>query len=195
MLRFLLIFSLALSLFACGVTPKTHLYVLNSEQGLPSQENGLAVGVWKVKLPELLDRSEIVTRSGQYEIELADFHHWAGRLGPNIDALTAQELSKHLDTVNVRTSPWNSQKINDYQVKTFIERFDGKLGGEAVVSGSWVLLNGKGSKQLTRQSFSLKAPLTSDKYSDLVAVLSKLTSQLSQLIAEEIERVSQQNNK
>lgn len=194
MLRFLSVVTFALSLAACGTSPKTHLYVLNSEQALTGTGDGVSIGVWKVKLPELLDRSEIVTRNSQHEVELADFHHWAGRLGPNINALIAQGLGQHLGTINVRTAPWSSQKANDYQVKVFIERFDGQLSGEAVVRGSWVLLNGEGTKQLTRQSFSLKAPLTSDKYSDLVAALSMLTSELSQLIAEEIKGFSLQGN-
>jgi len=188
MFRFLSIVFLVLCLTACGVSPKTHLYVLNSEQALTGKSDGVSIGIWKVKLPELLDRSEIVTRNGQYEIELADFHHWAGRLGPNINALIAKELSRSLDTVNVRTSPWNSQKTNDYQVRIFIDRFDGQLDGEAVVNGSWLLLNGKGSKQLTRKTFTLKRLVPSNKYSDLVAALSMLTSELSQVIAKEVKK-------
>jgi len=191
MLRYLLIIGLVPYLFACGVTPKTHLYVLNSGSGAFNKEDGLSIGLWKVKLPELLDRSEIVTRNGQYEVELADFHHWAGSLGNNINASIAQGLSQHLKTINVRISPWHSEKRNNYQVKILIERFGGQLNGQALVSGRWVLLNGKGNQQLSRQSFLLEAPMSSENYNGLVASLSILTGQLSQLIAEDIERLSQ----
>jgi len=195
MFRFLAVVLFVLCLSACGVSPKTHLYVLNSEPVFTGKDDGVSIGVWKVKLPVLLDRSEIVTRNGRYEVELADFHHWAGRLGPNINALIAKGLSQQLGTVNVRTSPWNSHKRKDYQVKIFIDRFDGRLGGVAVVSGSWMLLNGGGNKQLTRKTFTLKGPVYSKKYSDLVAVLSLLTSELSQIIAKEIEKARLQKTR
>jgi len=190
MLRFLLVVTFALSLSACGVSPKTHLYVLNSGHDASSQTEGIGIGVWKVKLPELLDRPEIVTRNGEYEIEYADFHHWAGRLGPNIDALIAQGLRQRLNTINVFTSPWPAQRVNDYQVRVYMNRFDGQLNGEAVVSGTWMLLNGKGNRELARESFLFEAPVNGNKYSDIVASLSQLTTQLNQLIAEEIKKNS-----
>jgi uncharacterized lipoprotein YmbA len=190
MLRFLLIAIFALSLSACGVSPKTHLYVLDTGHELPAKSEGLGIGVWKVRLSELLDRPEIVSRNGVYEVELANFHHWAGRLGPNIDTMVVQGLSQRLDTANVVISPWPSHKVNDYQVKIYIARFDGQLSGEAVVSGTWVLLNGKGNKELVRKPFSLKSPVNGNQYGDVVASLNQLTVELTGLIAEEIERVA-----
>lgn len=190
MLRFLLITIFALGLSACGVSPKTHLYVLDAGHDLPTKTEGLGIGVWKVRLSELLDRPEIVSRNGEHEIELADFHHWAGHLGPNIDAMIVQGLSQRLDTGNVVTSPWSLHKVNDYQVKIDITRFDGQLSGEAVVSGTWVLLNGKGNKELARKPFSLKSTVNGNQYGDIVASLNQLTMELTGLIAEEIKRVA-----
>ena len=189
MLRILLMVTLALGLSACGVSPKTHLYVLNSGQDEVSQTEGLGIGVWKVKLPELLDRAEIVTRHGEYEIELADFHHWAGRLGPNIDAIMVKGLSQRLATNNVSSSPWPGQRTIDYQVWVHMDRFDGQLNGEAVVSGTWILLNGKGSEELTRGPFAVQAPVNGGEYSDIVASLSQLTTQVVDVIAEEIKKL------
>ena len=187
MLRHLLIIAFMLSLSACGTSPKTNFYVLNTEFEMPSNTEGLGIGIWKVRLPLLLDRSEIVTRSGQYEIELADFHHWAGGLGANINTLIGHELSQRLNTVRISTSPWPAHKINDYQVKIFIDRFDGELGGVVEFSGIWILLNGKGNKELTRQSFEFSSQVGGKKYSDMVASLSELVVQLSGQIATAIK--------
>ena len=69
MFRYLLIISLMLSLSACGTSPKTNFYVLNSDYEPPAQgDEGVSVGVLKATLPILLDRSEIVTRDGQSKI-------------------------------------------------------------------------------------------------------------------------------
>jgi len=188
MSRHFLIISLMLCLSACGTSPKTNFYVLNAEYEMPDKAEGLGIGVWKVKLPILLDRSEIVTRNGQYQIELADFHHWAGGLGNNITSLVAHELSQRLDTVRISISPWPPHKVNDYQVKVLVDRFGGELGGEMTFSGIWILLNGKGDKELARKSFLFNSPADGEKYSDMVASLSRLTTQVSVLIADAIEK-------
>lgn len=182
-----LILGLVLCLSACGSSPKTNFYVLNAEYEMPEKGlEGTGVGVWKVKLPALLDRSEIVTREGPHKIELGDFHRWAGDFGSNINALIAHELSQRLKTVRVSTSPWSAHKINDYQVKVYFDRFDGELGGKVVCRGVWLLLNGKGDKELTRESFTLDDQVNGKKYSDMVATMSGLVVQLSDQIADAI---------
>lgn len=187
MLRHLLIVSLMLCLVACGSSPKTNFYVLNAEYEIPDQKaEGLGIGVWKVKLPELLNRSEIVTREGQYKIKLADFHQWAGGLDNNITTLVARELKQRLQTDRISISPWRAHRKNDYQVKIYMDRFDGELGGEVVVRGGWNLLNGEGNKELIRKPFTLKAQVLGKNYSDMAAALSKLTVQLSGQIANAI---------
>ena len=70
-----------------------------------------------------------------------------------------------------------------------MDRFDGQLNGEAVVSGTWILLNGKGSEELTRGPFAFQAPVNGGEYSDIVASLSQLTTQVVDVIAEEIKKL------
>ena len=187
MFRILLTVGLILVLTACGSSPKTHFYVLNAE---PQSDNlsdqkleGVGVGLWSVNLPSVLNRPEIVTRSGQYKIELADFHQWVGGLGNNITQLIARELGKQLRTDRVVISPWSAYRKNDYQVKVDIDRFDGELGGEIILSGAWSLLNAEGNKELIREAFTYKTQAGGENYSDVVAALSQLSVQLSEQIA------------
>ena len=187
MFRFLLIASLMMCLAGCGSSPKTHFYVLNAEHVSASLSDKKAkvvgVGVWSVNLPKLLNRPEIVTRSDQYTIELADFHQWAGGLGNNMTRLIASELGRRLQSDRVVISPWSSYRKNDYQVKIHIDRFDGELGKEIVLSGAWSLLNSEGNKELTREAFTYKLQANGKSYSDMAAALSQLTVRLSEQIA------------
>ena len=187
MLRHLFIVSLILYLSACGSSPKTHFYTLdtNHPSNTPSDHraDGVRIGIWRVKLPELLDRSAIVTRRGQYNIELADFHKWADRLDDNISRLIASELANRLQTDRVVVSPWPTYAKNDYQIKIHIDRFDGELGGEIVLSGAWSLLNGEGNKELARKTFTFKEQAAGATYGDMIASLSQLTVQLAEKIA------------
>ena len=77
MLRRIWMGCLLVLMAACGSSPKTEFYELNADMSSISQaanlSEGPAIGVWQVELPNLLDRSEIVTRDNQYKIALGDF--------------------------------------------------------------------------------------------------------------------------
>jgi len=86
-------------------------------------------------------------------------------------------------------SPWASFRKIDYQTIVRVERFDGALGGEAVLRGVWSLLDAEGQKELRREAFEFKAHAagaaapTAASYEALVATLSRLTVQLAELMA------------
>ena len=187
MLRHIFIVVLILGLTACGRSPKTNFYMLNAENAsdshLQQEDRGVGIGVWKVELPILLDRYEIVTRTGLYSVELADFHQWAGGLVNNMTRLIASELGRRLQTDRVVMSPWPSYRKHDYQLKIQVQRFDGVLGGETVLSGAWSLLNAQGNKEIVRKSFNFKTQTKGEQYSDMVAALSQLTVMLSEQVA------------
>ena len=190
MLRHLWMASLLVLLAACGSSPKTDFYMLNADQGSVMQSanlsTGPAVGVWQVKLPDLLDRSEIVTRDNQFKITMADFSWWASNLSENMTLLMVTQLSQQLQSNRVVTSPWPSYRKNDYQVITRLERFDGELGGEVVLRGLWSLLDGDGTKELNRQVFEFKTNTVDLTYQEMVAAMSRLTVQLAQQLADGI---------
>lgn len=187
MFRHFFFASLMIVLSACGTSPKTHFYTLSTDHQTYTHSDrsaeGIRIGVWKAKIPELLDRADIVTRSGKHNVELADFHKWADRLDSNISRLVASELGDRLKTDNVLISPWPSYTKNDYQVKININRFDGELGGEIVLSGSWNLLNSEGNEELVRETFTYKTQAAGITYNDMIAALSSLTVQLAEQIA------------
>lgn len=183
-------------LVACGSSPKTEFYVLNADQGPVVQaanaNKGPAVGVWSVKLPDYLERSEIVTRNSDHEITLGDFSWWAGNLDENMTRLITTELSRSLQSNRVVTSPWASFRKLDYQATIRVERFDGVLGGEAVLRGVWGLLDANGQNELRREVFEFKASAAGSSqeadssYKELVAAMSQLAVQLADQIAKGI---------
>ena len=190
MLRHMWMVSLLALLAACGSSPKTDFYMLNADQGSVMQSanlsTGPAVGVWQVKLPDLLDRSEIVTRDNPFKITMADFSWWASNLSENMTLLMVTQLSQQLQSNRVVTSPWPSYREIDYQVITRLERFDGELGGEVVLRGLWSLLDGDGTKELSRQVFEFKTSAADLTYQEMVAAMSRLTVQLAEQLADGI---------
>jgi uncharacterized lipoprotein YmbA len=190
MLRQIWMGCLLVLLAACGSSPKTEFFELNADVSSSVQaanlSQGPAVGVWQVELPDLLDRSEIVTRDNQFKITMADFSWWAGNLGQNMSLLIVTQLSQHLQSNRVVASPWPSYRKNDYQVIVHVQRFDGALGGEVVLRGLWSLLDGDGTKELTRQIFEFKTNTADSTYQEMVTAMSRLTVQLTEQLADEI---------
>lgn len=190
MLRHIWMGCLLVLLVACGSSPQTDFYMLNTDQGSVMQSanasTGPSVGVWQVELPDLLDRSEIVTRDNRYKIAMADFSWWAGSLRENMTLLIVTQLSQHLQSNRVVQSPWPSYRKIDYQVIVRVQRFDGELGGEVVLRGLWNLLDGAGENELRREVFEFKANTVELTYQEMVAAMSGLTVQLTELVADGI---------
>ena len=183
MLRHIFMVSLFVFLVACGSSPKTDFYMLNTDKEDFAQAantaTGPAIGVWQIKLPDYLDRSELVTRDNNYQITIADFSWWAGSMDTNATLLIAAEMGKGLLSNRVLASPWESYRKHDYQVKVRLERFDGALGGEIVLRGVWSLLAGDGLNELSGEVFEFKANAVDSTYKEMVATMSQLLVQLS----------------
>ena len=145
---------------------------------------GPAVGVWRVKLPDFMDRSEIVTRDNQFKVKIADFSWWAGSLAQNMTLLITTELSQRLQSNQVVVSPWPSYRKIDYQIRIRVERFDGELGGEVVLRGLWSILDGERTKELNSNVFEFKMNTVDLTYQEMVAAMSQLTVQLAAQLAD-----------
>ncbi|NOR20631.1 MAG: hypothetical protein GQ538_11155 [Xanthomonadales bacterium] len=163
--------------------------MLSADDGSAALANiseGPSIGVWTVILPELLDRSEIVTRENQYKIKMADFFWWASALDKNMTLMVAVQLSQHLQSNRVVTSPWPTYVKNDYQVAILVSRFDGELGGEIVLRGLWNILDGDGEKKLDEQVFEFKTNTAEATYQALVEAMGQLTVQLAEQLVDGI---------
>ncbi|MCP4044155.1 MAG: hypothetical protein GY731_19745, partial [Gammaproteobacteria bacterium] len=92
-------------------TPNTRFYVLNPLEPDAGQVVGdgakgtLAVEVASLRLPQYLERPQIVTRSGKNRLELAEYHQWGGNIRKNMVRVMAKNLSQILATPNIAISP------------------------------------------------------------------------------------------
>jgi uncharacterized lipoprotein YmbA len=175
-----------LLLSACaGTSPPTHFYLLEASTTAPTGQAvpGLSIGLGPVALPDTLDRPQIVTRSGGYAVDLGEFHRWAGNLKANMSRVIATRLMQRLGTERVYLHPWPSYRVLDHEISVDVLQFDGELGGSAVLSGSWTLLDGEGRRQLYLGAFDLREPTATGDHRAMVAAMSRLTERLADLIA------------
>ncbi|MBW2259666.1 MAG: membrane integrity-associated transporter subunit PqiC, partial [Deltaproteobacteria bacterium] len=76
-----------------GQTPSSAFYQLNpiavssGEGQVEEEEQDLAIAVGPVNFPDYLNRPQIVIRRSQNELELEEFHRWAGPLKENFSSV------------------------------------------------------------------------------------------------------------
>lgn len=179
----IVLFIAGLSLAACS-SPETRFYVLAAMPTAKTAESGqeIAVGVGPVELPDYLDRPQIVTRSGQNQLNLAEFDRWGESLKDNATEVLAENLAVLLPSKKISVYPWKRSTQVDYQVVVKITRFDRAEGGDAVLLARWSILNGEGVELYSRESRYAES-VPSNDYAATVAAMNRALAQFSRELA------------
>ena len=188
---------LAAVLFAgCrGSAPKIEFYALNSPSGITPKANpadayqNVSVGVGPVSIPEILDRPQIVTRSGPNKLEVDDFHRWAGRLEDDFARVLANNISVLLSTDQVAIYPWDPGFKPQYQVTLNIQHFEGQWGREVLLEVFWKVIEPQGQTALNIKKTVVKEPLPANDYEALISIKSRAVATLGQEIVQEIQQL------
>ncbi len=144
--------ALLLTLGGCAGTPPSKFYMLESISGsrhrrkVQRSTNAISIGLGPVTLPDYVDRPQIVTRTSQNTVQLAEFDRWAEPLSSNVSRTLTENLTSLLPTDSVVPYPWPGSTDVTYQVVVDVYRFDGILGEKAFLDAQWSVLAKKGKK-------------------------------------------------
>lgn len=184
----LLVFFLA----ACSSTPPVAYYTLNTlperQQEIPAavMDDTIAIGVGPVEFPKFLDRPQIVTRKSQNQIEVSEFHRWAGSFPGDFSRVLAKNISILLPTDRVAVYPWGDQFTPTYQIKLEVEQFDGQLGESVVLDVTWMVTDQEGTNTLVVRKSRVEEAVLDKTYEALVEAKSNGLVTLSRTIVEEL---------
>ncbi len=195
--RLLLVFVLAGSFLSGCIatnTPTTRFYVLNPlDSGVSiasdtDQKDSLSVEVASLRLPQYLERPQIVTRSSRNQLELAESHQWGGNLRKNMMRVLAKNFSQLLGTTHIAISPHLPPTPSDFRVELEVMHFERDSDGKVRLSAQWRLSRGKDRKPLVIQITDLTSPTihTGPDFEQTVSAMSSLMGDLSQIIGREI---------
>ena len=185
--------------FGAGTQKNTRYYVLSSMQSeaTPVQPMkslpAVGIGVGPIRMPMYLDRSDIVTRGSQNEVDIADFAQWAGPLQENFSRVLAENLSVLLATDKISVFPFNRREMTDYNVTVYVTRFDGKPGDKAYLRARWAILDNKRKESFFEKHTVVSHPAIGDTTEDLIAAKSNTVAELSREIAQAIIEVSRKH--
>ena len=78
----------------CSSAPTTRYYVVTPlAAAAAAPVPGPSVVVAGVRLPQYLERPQLVTRSGDSQLELQEFHQWGGNLAKDLTRVLAAHLN------------------------------------------------------------------------------------------------------
>ena len=177
-------------ILGCTRSEKSNFYMLNSldrfsNAAMNPESVDISIGIEPLTIPDYLDRSQIVTRSGRYKIDFSEFDRWAETLEDAIPRVLAENLSDLLDTNRVYTYPW-PKNTPAYQLKIEIIQFDGSIPGSVELTARWTLSKDGRDTRINRKKYIDKKPIAGQGYSGMVSAMSLVLYDFSREIADSI---------
>ncbi len=177
------------ALAGCGSSPKSNFYTLSS--GAPAAQAAssapFSVAIGMVTIPDVIDRPQIVTRSGANQVTINEFARWAEPLQSEIPRVIADNLTRELNGALVSTYPQSANINADCKVLIEVQRFDSAPGDAATVEVLWTVRPAKGEAKSGR---SVAREATGGAgYDALVAAHSRALASVSRDIAAAVRTV------
>jgi len=182
----------------CSSAPPTRFYVVTPLEGsaaaAPSPASapvpGPGVVVAGVRLPQYLERPQLVTRSGDNQLQLQEFHQWGGNLAKDLTRVLAENLSQLLRSDAVVAAPHTLRVRPDYRVEVEVLRFERAEDARVHLTAKWWLMRGADGAPLVGPTTTLASePLpAAPTFEPTVAAMSRAYGELARAIAQEILR-------
>jgi len=122
-------------LAGCAANPDQSVYVMSAPIGAPggtlTAPGRLQLEVRPVRLPDYLDTTDLVTRSGQYGIEASRTGRWGERLSKGVTRSLAADLGQILQASIVADRP-------DVLIEVTVSAFD-VTAATSMLEASWTL--------------------------------------------------------
>ena len=149
----------------------------------------MLIGIGPVTLPAYLNRSQIVTRTSENELKLAEFHLWAEPLKENIARVLMESLSNLLNTNRIVIYPWRTSISVAYQITLDVVRFDVGSDGNAVMNVYWTVYDKDGKEELLKKKSIFRESSGSKDYHSIVAAQNRTLMEFSREIASTIKKI------
>lgn len=181
----------ALLLAACaGSGDGTRLYVLSATAAPAAAASAPpAVVVATVRIPQYLDRPQLVTRGAGNRVQIAEFDQWAGDLREDLTRTLADNLSRQLGSPQVVAAPHSLKAPSAFRVEVELLAFERLEDRRVRLAARWWLTRGGEQAPIegTRAAEVFGAPLAEKASADaVVASMSQVLGEFSRSVAEAI---------
>ena len=186
---------LACCMFAgCASTPDTHFYTLGGQppvnQAPGTRQTGPAgagVTITALTIPELVDRPQLVLRSGGNRVSVLDNQRWAESLKTGVAKVFATDLAAQLGTSAVGLPTDRSTRKGDVSVSIDITRFDSTLNGTVQIDARWSV-RGAGDAPASSGSASAQEP-SGATIDEVVAAYDRALARIADALVRTVRQV------
>jgi len=161
-------------------------YMLDASVGISTNESienddGPLIGLGPIRLPEYLDRFQMVVAVSENKYKLIENHRWAEKLDQNVSLALFKSLPAQLGTDKMVRYPWPQRPGVDFQVKIDILELNIDQTGQSKLVAQWSIKSKDETLLNKRSSFTAEA--SSNDIDQMVQAQSKCLTQLGQEIA------------
>ena len=146
----------------------------------------IALEVMPVRLPDALQRPQLVTEVGPGTLSLLETHRWGNGLDKDIQRVLVENLSLLTGSSTVVAYPYGERIKATHRLEVDVHRLDGKPGGTLTLQATWMVVPPKGGAALLLRRTTLQRPVQGQDAEALVAAHNLIIGDLSREIAAEL---------
>ncbi|MFH1692500.1 MAG: PqiC family protein [Candidatus Omnitrophota bacterium] len=147
---------------------------------------GFTIGVGPVKIPEFLNRPQIVTMNKKRMLEFAEFDRWGEGLDFAFVRLMNEDLTLMMPDATIEMYPWNLNIAITYQVVVNVIALESRLDQDMLLIVQWTIIDQKNKKAIFTKRSELRQVIEPHSYLGLVKSLSAACAVLSEEVAAEL---------
>ncbi len=163
---------IAAALGACASKPdNTLFYTFKDAQSVtPVSQRRVTVDIERVKIPEYINRPQIVTVDG-VNVNIMPDGRWAENLSPMIQRKLITDIGTYMPRASVKNSNFMADS-GEYSVFVEIYKLDGALGDAAQLRGIYSIMGAGGETLKTKNmTYSVSVGDDYDEYVDAIGVM------------------------
>lgn len=192
----LLIFVLS-GCISAGSSPNPRFYMLKplGEDEIAQKfdiPSGIITVIGPVKIPQYLDRPQMVTQDDKGMINIAQFDRWGESLDVGIARLIIEDLNLILPGATFEMFPCNFAIPLNYQVIVGVLQLEGNLKKDLIFVAQWSIIDTNTRKMLFTKRSGLVQKINPQNYSGLADALNKAVASLSNEIGQNLSILAKQ---
>lgn len=145
---------------------------------------GVIIGVGPVKIPEYLDRPQMVTKNKAGVLTFDEFNRWGESLGLGMARLIREDLTATLPGATLTMYPGNPSMTDKYQVVLEVVQLDSELDKNVFLVVQWTIIDVQKAKMVFIKKSAFTQPVLPQTYLGLASTVSTVCASLSAQIAE-----------
>jgi uncharacterized protein len=161
-------------------------YMIDADSGVAdtvrvsAASQGPVIGLGPIRIPEYLNRPQMIVAVSENQYRLFENHRWAEPLDQNISLALFKALPRQTGTDRIVRFPWSQRQVLDYQVGIDILEFNVDASGQSRLIAQW-FVKGKDKPTIDKRSTYQYPSSTTDH-----ALMVKAQSQCLTKLGEEI---------